>query len=68
MVKSTNFLWTNGRDVHHPMDEPNPTHVESSGQGKTRPNFFKPTRRFGTRSVPPRTPYGMIDCLGPTLV
>jgi hypothetical protein len=67
-MKSINFLWTNGRDVHHPTDEPNPAHVESLGQGKARPNFFKPARRFGIKSMPPRMPHGMIECLGPTLV
>jgi hypothetical protein len=36
-VQRINLLWTNGRDVHHPMDEPNPAHVKSLGQGKARP-------------------------------
>ena len=65
VVKRINLSWTNGRDVHYAMDEPNPTHVESSGRGKVRPDFFKPAQRFGTKIVPTRTPHGMSECFEP---
>ena len=35
-MKKINLLWTDSRDVQYPIDEPNPVHVESSGQGKAR--------------------------------
>ena len=50
--------------VHYPTNESNPAHVESSIQGKARPNFFKLAQRFGPIIVPPRTPHGMSECLG----
>jgi hypothetical protein len=67
-VKRINLPWTNSRDVHYPRNEPNPAHVESSGQGKACLDFFKLARRFGAKIVPPRMPHGMSECLGLTLV
>lgn len=29
------------KDELNPTDEPNPTHLESLGQGNARPNFFE---------------------------
>ena len=66
-MKIINLLWTDGRDVHHPTNEPNPTHVESLGQGKTRLNLIKLHQRFGTKIVPPKMPHGMSKCSHPTL-
>jgi hypothetical protein len=56
------------RDVHYLKNELNLTHVESWGQGKTHPDFSKLAQMFGAKPVPPRTPHGMNECLGPTLV
>ena len=50
------------------MDEPNPTHGESSGQGKVDSDFLNLARRFGANIVPPRMPHEMNECLGSTLV
>jgi hypothetical protein len=61
-MKRIYLSWTNGRDVHYPTDEPNVAHVESSGRGEARPDFFKPVQRIGAKIVPPRTPHGMIEC------
>ena len=63
-----NLPRTDGRDVHHPMDEPNPAHIESSRQVKSRSGFFKLVHRFGAKFLPPRTLHRMSKCLGPTLV
>lgn len=35
------FSRTDGRDVCDPINDPNPALVESSGQVKARPGFFK---------------------------
>jgi hypothetical protein len=35
IVRELTFLWTNSRDVLYPMDEPNPSYVESLGSNKT---------------------------------
>ena len=67
-MKRVNYVWTNGRDVCYPMNELNLAHVESSDEGKARPNFSKLTRRFGAKFVSPRVPHGMTECLNPTLV
>ena len=40
-MKKIILLWTNGKDVCYPTDEPNPVHVESSGRGNAHPNFIK---------------------------
>ena len=48
VVKRINLPWTDSRHVHYPTNEPNLTHVESSGWGKTCPNFLKLVRMFGT--------------------
>ena len=66
-MKRMNLPYTNNRDVHYPMDEPNLAHVESLSQIKARPDFFKLARRFEAKIVPPRTSHGMSECLGPTL-
>ena len=50
------------------MDKPNPIHVESLGQEKARPYFFKPTQRVGAKIVPHETPHKMSEYLDPTLV
>ena len=68
VMKTINLPWTDGRDVHYPTEEPNPAHVESLGRGKTHPNFLDPSLRFGAQIVPPRTPHGISDYSGPTLV
>ena len=68
VVKRIDLLGTDDRDVHYPTDEPNPTHVESSGWGKFCPHFFKPAQRFGAKIVSPRTPHGTSECFDPTLV
>ena len=57
-----------GRDVLNPTDEPNMAHVESSGWGKTRPDFFKPAQWFGTTIVPSKTPHDMTECSGWPLI
>ena len=57
-----NKLFIDRQYVHHPTDEPYLTHVESSGRERTRPNFFKPTRWFGAKIVPPRMPHRMSEC------
>ena len=31
-MKRVNLSWTDGRDVHFPIDEPNPAHIESSSE------------------------------------
>ena len=67
-MKRINILCTNGRDVHYLTDEPNISHVESLGRGKACPDFFKPTRWFDAKIVPPRMPHGMSECLGRPLV
>ena len=49
VVKNTNLLWTDGIDVHHPTDNPNPTHDESYSQGKACPDFFdQETKTIGS--------------------
>ena len=68
VVKRINLPWTDNRDVHYPTNEPNPTHVENSSRGKAHPNFFKLAHMFGAQIVPLRTPHGMSECLGPTIV
>ena len=68
VVKRINLLWIDGRHVHYPTDEPSPTHIESSCQGKVDPDFIKLARRFGAKIVPPRMLHGMSECLGPCLV
>ena len=50
VMKRINLLWTNDKDAHYPTDEPNSTHVKSSGQGETCPDFFKLTRSFEQQS------------------
>ena len=67
-MKRINLLWTDGRDVHYPMDAPKSVYVESSGQGKAHPDFTKLAERFGAKIVPPRIPHGMNECFGPPLV
>ena len=54
-MKKSNLSWTNGRDVHYPIHEPNLAHVESLGQGKLIP-IFKPVQRVGAKIVPHRMP------------
>lgn len=49
VVTRINLVWTNIRDVHYPMDKSNVTQIESSDQWKARPNFFKPSWRFGAK-------------------
>ena len=44
-------------------DEPNPADGESSGRRKARPDFFKPPQWFGAKTVPPRMPHGVSECL-----
>jgi hypothetical protein len=68
VVKRIKLSCTANRDVHYPMDEPNPVHVESSGQRKACLGFFKPFQMFGAKIVSFRTSHGMSECLGPTLV
>ena len=67
-MKRINLPWTDARDVHYPIDDPNPTHVQNLGQRKTHLDFFKLVRRFGTKNVPPRRPHEISECSGPTLV
>ena len=59
LIKRISLSWIGGRDVHYPMDEPNPTYVERSSQGKPRPSPFKPIRRFVAKYLPHRTPHKM---------
>ena len=66
-MKRINLSWTDGRDIYYPTKEPNLTHVKSTGQGKSRLDFFKLARRFGTKIVSPRRLHGMSVCSGPTL-
>ena len=68
VVKRINILWTDGRDVHYPTDEPSPAHVERWGRGKVRPDFFKPAWWFGAKIVPPKTSHGMGECSDQPLV
>ena len=49
-------------------DELNLALNESSGQGKTHLDFFKSAWWFGAKIMPPKTPHGMSECLGPPLV
>lgn len=38
--KTFHLLWVDGRDIHYPTDEPNPTwHVESLCPSKPHPKF-----------------------------
>ena len=62
-MKRINFPWTDGRDVDYQTYEPNPTHIESSGQGKTRPVTSNPLKVW-RQIAPPRTPHGMSECSG----
>ena len=39
-MKRNNLPWTDGKEIHHPTDEPNPAHVGSSDRGKVRLNVF----------------------------
>jgi hypothetical protein len=43
VVKKIILSWVDGRDAHYPTYEPNPTHVERLGSGKTYLSFSKPT-------------------------
>jgi hypothetical protein len=61
VVKKMNLLWFNGRDVHYPTDEPNPTHVQSSCWENAHLDFFKLVQMFGGNIVPPMTPHGMSE-------
>ena len=67
-MQRINLLWTNGRDVHYPIDEPNPAHVKSWGRGKARPCFLQAILKVGAKFVPPSMPHGMSECLGQPLV
>ena len=67
-MKRFKLLGFDGRDVHYPMNESNHAHVESLGQEKACPNFFKMARRFDAKIVSLRTPHGMSECSSPTLV
>ena len=67
-MKRINLLWIDDKDVHYPMDELNPARVESLDRRQALLDFFKLAQRFGVKIVSPRTPYGMNECLGPTLV
>ena len=68
VVKKINVLWTIDRDVSYPTDEPSLAHVEGSSWGKAHPNFIEVVQRFGAKTMPPGTPHGMSECLGPTMV
>ena len=43
------------------IDEPNPTHVESSDQGKAYPDLFKPTQWFSAKIMPLRRHMGRVS-------
>ena len=68
ITKRINTLWTDNKDVHYPMNEPDPVHVENLGREKARPDFFKPYRRFEAKIVPPRTPHKMSEYFDETLI
>ena len=68
VTKRINLLWTDNKDVHYPMNEPDPVHVENLGREKARPDFFKPYRRFEAKIVPPRTPHRMSEYSDETLI
>jgi hypothetical protein len=40
-MKIINLSWTDKKNVHYPMNEPNPTHVESSGRRKSSSRFLQ---------------------------
>jgi hypothetical protein len=67
-VKRFDLLGFDNRDFHNPMDESTHVHVESLGEEKACPNFFKPARRFDAKIVPPETTHGMSECSSPTLM
>jgi hypothetical protein len=48
--------------IHHPTNESNLAHVESSVRGKACPDFFKLVQKFGAIIVPPGTQHGMSKC------
>jgi hypothetical protein len=50
------------------MDESNSAHIESYVEEKLIQIFLQLALRFGAKIMPPRMPYGMYECLGPTLV
>ena len=67
-MKRIKLPCTANRDVHYLMDEPNPVHVESSGQRKACLGFFEPFQMFGAKIVSFRTSHGMSECLDLILV
>ena len=46
-MKEINLPWIDSRNVHCPTDEPNPTHLESSGRGK--PHLIFPSQSKGLK-------------------